>query len=74
MWLRKFLDSESASGIYIGWVLVILALFVFLLVTTILLLPFFSLLLSHLSSPLSWNHHNHNPQFPTRPFILFTNH
>jgi len=44
MWLRKFLDSGTLSGFYIGWVLVIPILFVFLLVTTILLLPFFTLL------------------------------
>ena len=43
-WIRECFDSGSASGFYIGWVLVIPTLFVFLLVTTILLLPFFSLL------------------------------
>src|SRR5260221_8668713 len=30
MWLKKFLDSSSASGFYIGWLLVIPTLFIFL--------------------------------------------
>ena len=44
MWLRRFLDSYSASGLFVGWIFVIPTLFIFLLVTTILLLPFFALL------------------------------
>jgi len=44
MWLRKFLDPSSASGFFVGWLLVIPTLFVFLLVTTIMLFPFFTLL------------------------------
>src|SRR5258707_2457866 len=47
MWLRKFLDGdddENATGFFIGWLFIIPTLFVFLLVTTILLLPFFTLL------------------------------
>jgi len=44
-WLRKFLDdNDSSSGFYIGWLLVLPTLFVFLLVTTIILLPLFTLL------------------------------
>jgi len=43
-WLKKFFDSRSESGIFVGWLLVIPFLFVVLLVTTILLLPFFTLL------------------------------
>jgi len=43
-WLRKFLSFTSTSGLFVGWLFVIPTLFVFLLVTTILLLPFFTLL------------------------------
>ena len=43
-WIREFFDSGSASGFFVGWLFVIPTLFVFLLVTTILLLPFFTLL------------------------------
>jgi len=43
-WIREFLDSRSDSGIFVGWLFVIPTLFVFLLVTTIFLLPFFTLL------------------------------
>jgi len=48
MWLRKFFgeeaDDEGLTGFYIGWLFVIPTLFVFLLVTTIILFPFFTLL------------------------------
>jgi len=40
-WLRVFLDDRTSSGFFVGWVLVLPTLFTFLLVTTILLLPFF---------------------------------
>jgi len=43
-WLGKFLDSGSPSGFYIGWLLVLPTLFVLLLVATIILSPFFTLL------------------------------
>jgi len=43
-WLMKFFDSRSLSGLFVGWLFVIPTLFVFLLVTTILLLPFFTIL------------------------------
>ena len=43
-WLKKFFNSTSLSGFYVGWVFVLPTLFVFLLITTILLLPFFTLL------------------------------
>ena len=44
-WLREFLaDSGISVAYFYGWLFVIPTLFVFLLVTTILLLPFFSLL------------------------------
>jgi len=43
-WIREFFDSGSASGFFVGWLFVIPTLFVFLLITTILLLPFFTLL------------------------------
>jgi len=43
-WLKKFFSSTSLSGFLVGWLLVIPTLFVFLLVTTILLLPLFTLL------------------------------
>jgi len=43
-WIRDFFVSGTDSGFFIGWLFVIPTLFVFLLVTTILLLPFFTLL------------------------------
>jgi len=43
-WLREFFDKKSLSGFYIGWLFLIPSLFLFLLATTILLLPFFTLL------------------------------
>jgi len=43
-WLREFFDSDSASGFFVGWVFVLPTVFIFLLVTTVLLLPLFSLL------------------------------
>src|SRR6266508_2848392 len=43
-WLRKPFDYESLSGFFIGWLFLLPALFLFLLATTILLLPFFTLL------------------------------
>jgi len=47
MWLRDFFSEvadEGLIGLFVGWLFVIPTLFVFLLVTTILLLPFFTLL------------------------------
>jgi len=43
-WIRECFDSRSDSGLFVGWLFVIPILFVFLLVTTILLLPFFTFL------------------------------
>jgi len=43
-WIRDFFVSGTDSGFFVGWLFVIPPLFVFLLVTTILLLPFFALL------------------------------
>lgn len=42
--LREFFENETFSGLLIGWVLVFPALFIFLLVITVLLLPFSFLL------------------------------
>src|SRR5258707_6786760 len=48
-WLKAFLDDDNddegnLSGFFIGWICVIPTVFIFLLVTTILLFPFFTLL------------------------------
>jgi len=43
-WIRKFFDNHTSRKFFVGWLFVIPPLFVFLLVTTILLLPFFTLL------------------------------
>jgi len=43
-WIRECFDSRSDSGLFVGWLFVIPTLFVFLLVTTIILFPFFTLL------------------------------
>src|SRR5260221_8532813 len=43
-WIEEFIDVGTYTGLFVGWLLVIPTLFVLLLVTTILLLPFFTLL------------------------------
>ena len=43
-WLSEFLDDMLGSGFFVGWFLIIPTLFIFLLVTTIILSPFLTLL------------------------------